>query len=100
MTENAKETATTNFYTWAVNNEGAFKAFLALQHTLENIEPYFVKTKKQYKTFVESLINLLLTDTPSRDTFLAYEGRCPIAYDPKTCEVVKIIDESKGRLGE
>lgn len=88
-----------DFYTWSINNEGAFKAFLALQHALENVEPYFVRTKKQYRTFVESLINLLLTDVAARDTFLAYEGICTLAIDEKTCKVVNVIDESKRGSG-
>lgn len=88
-----------DFYTWSINNEGAFKAFLALQHALENVNTYYVKSKNQYRTFVESLINLLLTDTAARDTFLAYGGLCPLSIDVKTCKVIEVIDESKRGSG-
>ena len=74
-----------DFYTWAIRNEGAFSAFLALSHALEGV--YVAHSKKQYVTFVNSLIEMLLTDYHARDVFLSYQGECDIVVDTTTCEV-------------
>lgn len=90
-TKNEDRTGTgLDYYSWAMRNEGAFSAFLALSHVLEDTSAYVVRTKKQYVAFVNSLLELLLTNACARDAFLDYSGECDIKIDADTCEVKSI----------
>jgi len=87
-----------DFYAWAIRNEGAFAAFLALSHALEGA--YVAHSKRQYVTFVNSLVEMLLTDYHARDVFLSYLGECDIVVDTATCEVKEIHPLHEWRASE
>lgn len=86
-----------DFYSWAMRNEGAFSMLLALSHVLDTTSAYTVRTKKQYVTFMTSLIEMLLTDSYARGVFLDYLGECDIMINPDTCEVKSIKAPYGGR---
>lgn len=87
---------------WARCDDGAFMALLAMKHWQEGMSRrlYVPRTKKQYSDYMSSLLNLLLTDTEARETFLAYGGECDIVLDPKTFRVKKVVAPYGARMEE
>ena len=71
-----------------------FDMALSIHHALERTREYMwvIKTKKQYQTFVESLVELLCKDVVARETFLKWQGTCLLEFDPTTGQVKKVLD--------
>lgn len=65
-----------------------FDMLLALRHQLEYMDSARFKSKKQYKTFIESMIDYLLKNHDERIRFLEYGGNLSFAFDYDTGKVV------------
>lgn len=73
-------------------DDSAFHAFLCLEHNLENLAPQ-VKSKKQYDTYVRSLLRLLLTNYDQRSFFLSLGGDAAVIMKRDTCEALKVFNK-------
>lgn len=71
-----------------------FDMALSIYHALGRTRKcmWVLKTKKQYQTFVESLVELLCKDGVARETFLKWQGSCLLEYDPTTGQVKEVLD--------
>ena len=70
-----------------------WKAILDVKEFLENMDTYYLKSKKQYETFVKSFLDYLLKDRIFMDDFRKY-GTCNI-----DC-IVSLKDGNKGKVEE
>ena len=71
--------------------KGYWKAMLDLKNLLTDSDNYWLKSKKQYKRFIISLLNYLLKDSLAIDLFRLWGGECSIFCSTKKDNLGEVV---------